>query len=77
MTNYNQTLDLLAEIRATPEPKRASRLAKLAKPVLVQMAALMLREWDEETRMLRAEIDRRQYVIERLEGLLGPRAGNG
>ena len=63
------TLDILAEMRATPHDARPARLAKLAKPMLVQLAAAALQQWEQDnSRWERetAELDDRLTRLERL-----------
>jgi len=71
----DRPLDILSEIRSTPPTGRKRRLEKLARPMLVEVAGVMLAEWEREVGRLRAELDQWEYHIGRLEIFLGKGPG--
>lgn len=70
-----ELLHILQDLRGTPERARRSRLQKLTKAILVQVAEVMLRKWERERERLQAELSQRDFHIERLEAMLEPKSG--
>jgi len=68
----DELMRILAELRISPEHSRRHKLQRLTKPVLVQVAEVMLRKWEREQERHRAELAGREYHIERIEALLRP-----
>ncbi len=68
-----QLWQALDELRNTPEKHRRGKLQRLTKPILVQVAEVMIRKWERERTRLLTEIEKRDYHIERLEALLEPK----
>ena len=73
MDGKNHLWQTLEELRNTPEQHRRGRLQRLTKPILVQVAEVMLRKWERERTRLTDEIEKRDFHIERLEALLTPK----
>lgn len=63
-------IDVYAEILATPQARRGARLAKLAKPLLVQLVDRFVQDLEEERRRCEREVGKRQRLTARLEALL-------
>jgi hypothetical protein len=72
----DQPLDILSEIRSTTPTRRKKRLEKLAAPMLVEVAGVMLAEWEREVDRLRVELEKRDFHICRLEDFLGKGPGS-
>jgi hypothetical protein len=68
----DELLRILTELRTTSEATRRHKLQRLTKPVLVQVAEVMLRKWERERERYRAELAARDYHIERIEAMLRP-----
>ena len=66
-------MQVLKDLRETPDKKRRGRLQTLTKPVLVQVAEILLRKLEREQVRHEIEIEKRDYHIERLEAMLQPR----
>jgi hypothetical protein len=66
-TSLDGTLDLLAEMRATPHAARGARLGRLPRETLEWLAAAALRQWERERERLEDELAARRVVIESLE----------
>jgi hypothetical protein len=66
-------MQVLQELRALPEGKRRIRMQALTKPVLIQIAEVLLRKLERETSRNVIEIEKRDFHIERLESMLEPK----
>jgi len=66
-TSLDGTLDLLAELCATPYAVRGARLGRLPRETLAWLAAAALRQWERERERLQAELAARRLVIESLD----------
>jgi hypothetical protein len=64
---------VLQDLRALPEGKRRIRMQSLTKPVLIQLADVLLRKLELETERNAIEIEKRDFHIERLESMLEPK----
>jgi hypothetical protein len=63
-------IKILEDLRETPKSQRRSRLTRLHKPILVQVAEVMLQKWERERHRMEVEIEKRDFHIERLEALM-------
>jgi hypothetical protein len=66
-------MQILQELRALPEGKRRIYMQTLTKPVLIQVAEVLLRKLERETSRHVIEIEKRDFHIERLESMLEPK----
>jgi hypothetical protein len=66
-------MHVLNDLRETPDKKRRPRLQTLTKPVLIQVAEILLRKLEREQTRYQVEIEKRDFHIERLEAMLQPR----
>ncbi len=73
MEMKDQLIETLLLLRTTPERQRRGKLQRLTKPVLVQVAEVLLRKWERERIKLQEEVEKRDYHIERLEAMLTPK----
>ncbi|MEW6365576.1 MAG: hypothetical protein AB1714_13190 [Acidobacteriota bacterium] len=68
---HDRALDVLSDLLATPAPDRERRIAKLAKPMLVRLLAIAIRDSEREKTELKDEVD---CVSRRLKAVETPGA---
>jgi hypothetical protein len=66
-------MQVLQELRELPEGRRRIRMQALTKPVLIQIAEVLLRKLERESSRHVIEIEKRDFHIERLESMLEPK----
>jgi hypothetical protein len=71
VTALDATLDLLAEIRATPRSARAGRLARLPRSTLTLLAEVAFQQWERDLARREGELEAQGRRIDDLLRRLG------